>query len=69
MEGWLSVQDELPPVGQRVSVRHYLNHSYDCTGQLSEDGKWSCANAFILPNMMLVWNPTHWRPLGQEKSS
>ena len=60
-DGWKSVMNEAPPVGERVDVMHILNRSYDCDGEIETDGTWSCANAFILPNMMLAWNPTHWR--------
>lgn len=60
-EGWHRVTASLPPVGERVEVMHVLNRSYDTTGEIDEDGGWQCCNAFILPNMMLVFAPTHWR--------
>lgn len=60
-EGWKSVMNEAPPVGERVDVMHILNRSYDCDGECDAQGKWHCTNGFILPNMMFVWSPTHWR--------
>jgi hypothetical protein len=62
-ETWRSCEEQLPPIGERVEVRHHLNPSYDCEGEYRGDGKWSCANAFIVPPGWLVWNPTQWRPL------
>jgi hypothetical protein len=69
MSNWIAVTDELPPIGERVEVRHDLNHSYDCTGVFDGGSKWSCANAFIVPPCFLVWNPTHWRPIAEQEAA
>lgn len=60
-EGWKSVFNEAPPIGERVDVMHILNRSYDTTGECDASGAWHCANGFVLPNMMLTFEPTHWR--------
>lgn len=57
--------NEAPPVGERVEVMHILNRAYDTTGTCDANGRWACCNGFILPNMMLVFNPTHWRSIAE----
>ena len=61
-EGWHYVANKAPDLGQRVDVMHILNRSYDNDGECDAEGKWHCCNAFILPNMTITFNPTHWRP-------
>lgn len=68
-EGWKSVMNEAPPAGESVDVMHILNRTYDTDGECDANGKWSCCNAFLLPNMMLVWDPTHWRAKALEPAS
>lgn len=63
-EGWKSVMNEAPAVGERVEVMHILNRSYDTEGECDAEGVWHCANGFVLPNMMLTFDPTHWRAKG-----
>ena len=61
IEGWTRAADALPPAGERVDVMHVLSRSYDTDGEVDAEGRWHCCNGFVLPNMMFVWNPTHWR--------
>lgn len=63
---WIALEDRQPPVGERVEVRHDLNHSYDCKGTLTESGKWQTEWGFIIPPGLLTFTPTHWRTLSQE---
>lgn len=65
-DDWRSISSELPPIGERVECRHELNPSYDCKGTYKGDGRWACANAFIVPPGFLIWNPTHWRHLPEQ---
>lgn len=62
-EGWHYVANKAPELGERVDVMHILNRSYDTTGECDAKGAWHCCNAFVLPNGLLSFNPTHWRPL------
>ena len=63
--GWISATDELPPVGQRVDVKHVEAPGYDCDGEVDDKGVWHCRNGFITPGGrcgMFTFTPTHWRP-------
>lgn len=60
-EGWVSVMNDAPPIGQRVEVMHILSRGYDTDGECDADGSWHCSNGFVLPNTMFTFNPTHWR--------
>lgn len=61
-EGWHYVANKAPKVGERVDVMHIGNRSYDTDGECDEAGVWHCCNGFVLPNGMLTFSPTHWRP-------
>lgn len=65
--GWVAIADREPPRGERVEVRHDLNHSYDCKGLLTEDGRWQTEWGFIIPPGLLTFTPTHWRPLAAQE--
>lgn len=71
-DGWHYVANKAPAIGESVEVMHILNRSYDNEGECDADGKWHCANGFVLPNMLFTFNPTHWRskpthPSGDDK--
>lgn len=65
---WISINSQNPPAGLRVEVKHEQAPGYECTGEIDQKRRWQCDNGFLIEihgQVLLTFQPTHWREIEQ----